>query len=56
MPLKRPVHVEHAERNELGAWLLMCEALGIVVEPLGVGLYNLTVPAGVLVPEPPPWR
>jgi hypothetical protein len=54
--LIRPVHVDHGARDELGAWLAMCEALGIVVEPLGCGEYRLTVPLGVRVPEPPPWR
>lgn len=39
--------------NELGAWLACCEALGIVVVDLGCGLFELVVPPGVAVPEPP---
>lgn len=56
MPLKRPVDVGAAPLDELGAWLALCEALGIVVEQRGAGLYNVIAPTGVLVPEPPPWR
>lgn len=56
MALKRPVDVTTAPVDELGAWLAMCEALGIVAADRGCGVYDLTVPLGVRVPDPPPWR
>lgn len=39
--------------NELGAWLALCEALGIHVQDRGCGEYLLTVPPGVSAPDPP---
>jgi hypothetical protein len=53
MTLKRPVSVSTRSVDEVGAWVALCEALGIVVVDRGFGLYELTVPPGVAVPEPP---
>lgn len=57
MAIRRPVRVvDTTSIDELGAWLAMCEALGITVVDNGCGNYTLTVPQGVAVPAPPPWR
>jgi hypothetical protein len=49
----RALKVSTRFADELGAWVALCEALGITVVDRGCGDYLLTVPAGVSVPEPP---
>ena len=39
--------------DEMGAWIAMCEALGIKVIDRGCGQFDLIVPPGVAVPDPP---